>query len=179
MHPAKLLNPLLKSAMPNRIRSWNWPAIGKVITVVVALATLLALVAQTRMSASSLKDTKVTGQVQYNLQIMERLDDVLVRISTNPPSDKYVWGPVSTATPPDSALALQNGDSLLDVLSMALKALNCIPDFSTNGDDWTSYVRYVMLHSPNLKRRVNEEYDWWPELDLYAGIQGMAPSKCS
>jgi hypothetical protein len=158
----------------------HWTATGKFATVLVTLVTLVALVAQTRMSAHSLKDTKITGQVQYNLQIMERLDDVLVRISKDSASAKYVWSnSLSPATPPDSSLALQNGDSLLDVLSMALKALHCIPGFSTNGDDWTSYVRYVMLHSPNLKRRVNEQYDWWPELDFYAGVQGVAFSKCS
>jgi hypothetical protein len=126
---------------------------------------------QSKQSADALKASKRTGQVQYNLTIMERTDDTLLAISRDKSCAAYVWGPIQPIRPKEGSTVMECGDSLIDELSMAMKAVYCLPGFSSNGEDWSEYVTFQLQHGPNLVRRIRDHPDWWPEVASFAGVQ--------
>lgn len=156
-------------ASEHRWRSWE--VIAAVVAAVAALAGLGFLSYQSQQSAQALNASKHTEQVQYNLQIMERTDDTLLAISRDKACVAYVWGPKLAVRPKEGSTAMECGDALIDELSMAMKALYCLPGFSSNGNDWTEYVKFQLKHSQNLVRRIRDKPDWWPEVAPFAGVQ--------
>jgi hypothetical protein len=148
----------------------DWQQLKAVATgsaPVLALVGLIFVAFQIYQTQESTRQATKTGQVQYNLQVMERLDDTLLQIGAkgNEKCYHYVWGPRAAIKPDPGSLIMQCGDALLDVLSMAMKAVYCLPGFSSNGTDWREYVDYQFNQSKNLVDRVREHPSWWPELN--------------
>ncbi|GIF00547.1 hypothetical protein [Paractinoplanes rishiriensis] len=141
------------------------------VAVCVAAASMVFAGLQarsTRLQAQSVLEQtslmQASSELSFNLEVMVRLQEVLLRVADDPQTHQLVWH--------------QDGDenrrpqiasqSILDVLSMALKAVDRLPGFSTNGEDWTSYTRYVLQRSPSLRAEVLKHPEWWPEITPYA-----------
>jgi hypothetical protein len=142
-----------------------------VVTAAATLATLFLLYLQVRGGRS-------TGELEFNLSVMVRLQDVLWQVSDHPASFDFVWARQESAAPVENSREHAALMALLDILSLALAAVDRLPDFSRNGEDWRSYTRYVLDTFPNVRREAGQHPDWWPEL---AGlVDGTATtSPCS
>lgn len=149
-------------------------------SALVALVALLAAVGsmffagvQARMAAKQTKLMQATAQLSFNLEVMTRLGDVLMAVAEDPAAHTLVWktGGEKVGRPQVA------GQNILDVICMALKAVDTLPGFSANSDDWSSYAQYVMDNSPHLREEVFENPQWWPELAPFAHT--VAPSPAS
>jgi hypothetical protein len=159
------------SGTPDTERRWRrWEVYAAVIAAVAAIGGLGFLGYQSRESVKALNASKHTGQVQYNLQIMERTDDTLLAISRDKSCAAYVWGRTLAVRPKEGSTVMECGDSLIDELSMAMKAVYCLPGFSSNGEDWSDYVTFQLKNGPNLVRRIRDKPTWWPEVASFAGL---------
>lgn len=106
----------------------------------------------------------VAAELTYNREVMSWLQDILFKISEDAEVHRYVWGNTDENRP--SHVALQ---SLNDVLSMALAAVERLPNFSRQqGEDWYSYATYIMERCDSVRREVLLHPEWWPELTPYA-----------
>lgn len=148
-----------------------------VVAIAVAVATIAASVfagISMLISARQTKHMYAATELTFNLEVMMRLDDTLTHISTDEDLQAYIWREREGNTHREVA-----GDRLLDVIAMALKAVERLPGFQTNDEDWYSYATYVMSSSDVLRRRVLENPAWWSELlpfaqDLQAESSGAA-----
>ena len=102
-------------------------------------------------------------ELQFNLNVMVCLQEVLLTIADDEDSRKEIWGDLPGHGRPQMA-----GDAVLDVIEMALKACDRLPHFASNLDDWKSYTEYVMTNSPSLRNRAISNPTWWPEVTPYA-----------
>jgi hypothetical protein len=160
-----------------RFRARGDPNYQLLLAIISNVLTIVALVfiwqqtheiaQQNSLAASSAHSSSIAAEMQFNLQVMERADDVLMIIATDPECYGYVWGKEKVAVP-DNSKAIQCGDSLIDILSMALKGVKRLPCFSMNEQDWSAYTSYVMNNSPNLRYRVIDQPIWWPEVTPFA-----------
>lgn len=123
-----------------------------------------ALARQTELQVGQHEILASSTELQFNLNVMIRLQEVLAYISEDDASRNEVWGDL-----PDGKRPQQAADALLDVIEMALKACERLPNFASNEDDWHSYTEYVMTSSSSLRKRALSNPEWWPEITPYAG----------
>lgn len=127
-----------------------------IVGTVAGIASLVFLAVQTRVQ-------RAAAELTFNLQIMERLDDVLLRIADDPAAFSDIWSP----EPPD---LVENGrshtlvQSLIDPVDMALCAVDRLPSFRRNAADWRAYARYLLDRSGAVRREVSANAVWWPHL---------------
>jgi hypothetical protein len=121
------------------------------------------LAKQTELQAEQYKIIAASTELQYNLNVMIRLQEVLFTIADDENSRNTVWGDL-----PDGRREVLAGDALLDVVEMALKACERLPNFASNEEDWSSYTEYVMANSPSIRARVLDNPKWYPEITPYA-----------
>jgi hypothetical protein len=145
-------------------------------SAMVSMLALLAVVYQIHATNEAIRGSDNTNEVQYNFQVIEHLDSVLLQIAEDKRCYNYVWGPTA-AQATDNSTPVQCGDGLIDTMAMAIQAAEVLPCFSMNGPSWASYVRYVMQASPTLKKRVLNNVTWWPELRPYAENPNFAGPK--
>lgn len=122
-----------------------------------------AIAKQNKLQGAQYEIVAAATELQFNLDVMVRLQDVLLAVADHDDAYREVWGGSD-----DNRRPQMSADAILDVLSMALKACNRLPHFATNEADWSSYVDYVMGSSPSLRARVLKNPDWWPEVVPYA-----------
>jgi hypothetical protein len=142
-----------------------------IIAQVLTLFTLIVLFIQTLVGQESFKLSASAAELSFNLDVMARNQDVNFIAAEDPDCYKYVWKEElkGKELPAPGSKVEQCGDAILDVLSMAIAAVDQMPGFSRNrGDDWARYTAYVMDSSPNLRNRVLAQKGWWPELEKYA-----------
>lgn len=130
-----------------------------------------ALAKQTELQAGQYEILASATELQFNLDVMIRLQDVLFNIADDEDSRRVVWGEL-----PDQGRPQMAADALLDVIAMALKASDRLPNFASNIDDWASYTEYVMSNSPQLRARALSNPKWWPEITPYADKAQAIPS---
>lgn len=121
------------------------------------------LAEQNKMQVAQYEILAAATELQFNLDIMIRLQDVLLEVASDHDSYLKVWGRAN-----DNRRPQMSADSILDVLSMALKACERLPHFASNESDWSSYVNYVMRQSSSLRSRVLLNREWWPEVVPFA-----------
>jgi hypothetical protein len=172
-----------------RVRKMTFNQISTVITQILTVCTLLVLVyqtiqlahqteeladqtqqltAQTQQNQDSLSLSASAAELSFNLEVMKRNQEVMFKVEETPECKQYVWAKQLDSARKPSGLAVQCGDAILDVLSMALAAVGRMPGFGHNGDDWESYTRHMMQSCPNLRQRVLDNPEWWPEVTPYA-----------
>ena len=132
-----------------------------------------ALAVQTGLQAGQYEILASATELQFNLNVMVRLQEILFNVADDEASRNEVWGNLPGFERPQMA-----EDALLDVIAMALKACNRLPHFASNLDDWKSYTEYVIANSPSLRARALSNPQWWPEVMPYAE-QAQAPPSTS
>ncbi|MEV0803817.1 hypothetical protein AB0I34_39410 [Kribbella sp. NPDC050281] len=144
-----------------------------VIAIVAAVAAFMStvftgmsvrfLAKQTQALADQNRLMYAASELTFNLDVMVRLQEVLLHVADDESTYQEVWGSSEENRRPQVA-----GEAVLDVLSMALKACNRLPGFASNESDWSSYAEYVMATSPALRKRAMDHPDWWPEVTPFA-----------
>jgi hypothetical protein len=97
------------------------------------------LAKQTQLQAEQYVIVAASTELQFNLNVMIRLQEILSIIAENENSRNEIWGDLE-----DGRKEALDGDALLDVIEMALKACERLPNFAPNEEDWSSYTEYVM-----------------------------------
>lgn len=134
------------------------------LAVAVAAASMIFTGFQTRLLSRQTAMAQATSELSFNLGVMMRLGDILFRIAEDPNSHRHIWGE-DTDENDRRHVAIQ---SLLDVISMALAAVDRLPGFSRNQADWSSYTEYVLEECPTVLKEVLAHPDWWPEVTPFA-----------
>lgn len=133
------------------------------VTLLVLRKQTQILAEQSRMQGEQTRLMFAASELTFNLDVMVRLDDVLLQIAEDPTTQHAIWGDAE-----GHSVADVMGESVLDVLAMALKACARLPGFASNEEDWTSYAEFVMDSSPGLRQKVLDFPKWWPEVTPYA-----------
>jgi hypothetical protein len=128
------------------------------------------LVKQTQLQAEQYKVVASSTELQFNLNVMIRLQEVLFIIAKHDESRNEIWGDLE-----DGRQEILDGDALLDVIEMALKACERLPNFASNEEDWSSYTEYVMANSRSVRERAMSLPKQWPEITPYAVAAEVAP----
>jgi transposase-like protein len=135
-------------------------------TVAVLFVTLLVLVWQTRIFGQQAQIAQATAETSFNLAIMERLDRVLLEIADRPDVHRRVWK-ADGECPQDNGAAHVLTQSLVDVLELALMAVDRLPGFAPNGDDWSAYFDTVYKSSGCVHHEIDSSPGIWPYIDRY------------
>jgi hypothetical protein len=146
-----------------------------IVSQLLTLFTLLLLwdqthelAMQTKLNQQSFTLSASAAELSFNLEVMKRNQEVMFETAKDEQCYKYVWGKQVNKPEVLMGKSEQCGDAIIDVLSMALAAVDRLPGFSRNKEDWSSYTKYVMQHSPTLRQRVLDNPEWWPEVTPYA-----------
>jgi hypothetical protein len=91
---------------------------------------------------------------------MQRLQDVLWEAADDPESHARAWGQGCE----DNRRPQLATHAILDVVSMALAAVERLPGFSRNGEDWHTYATDILTKSPSLRSEVLSNPNYWPEV---------------
>jgi hypothetical protein len=122
-----------------------------------------SLAEQTKLQAGQYEILAAATELQFNLSVMVRLQEVLLDVADDEDSYTEVWGGLQENRRPQMAR-----DAVLDVVAMALKACDRLPNFASNENDWKSYTKYIMEVSSSLRGHVQAHPEWWPEITPYA-----------
>ena len=111
---------------------------------------------------------RATAELSFNLEVTNRLGDVLLDIADRPEAHAHVWAPVSSVKP------VQNygsghvlTQSLLDVLELVMQATRRLPGFAANRAYWELYAREIFDGSAAVQQEVTEHPTWWPTVSEY------------
>jgi hypothetical protein len=127
------------------------------IAAIVAVASMVMTAYQTRLMARA-------TELSFNLQVMERLQDVLWAAADDADSHAMAWGQDAT----DNRRPQLSVHAIIDILSMALAACDRLPGFSRNQEDWHTYAADVLRASPALRAEVLSHPKYWPEVLPFA-----------
>lgn len=119
---------------------------------------------QAMQASKQAKLSSSAAELSFNLEVMARLQDILFATARDPASHDHVWGPGDVENNPPGVSA----QSMLDVLSMALAAVERMPGFSRNRIDWATYTDDVLRASPALVDLMLKHCDYWPEVVPHA-----------
>lgn len=151
-----------------------------VVTVIVLFGTLLVVAWQTHIftrqatiaaeqaaiAARQADIAQATAETSFNLAIMERLDRVLLEVADRPLVRRRVWKRDATC-PQDNGAVQVLTQSLIDVLELSLMAVERLPGFALNGDDWRAYFDEVYATSGCVRHELGSKPGWWPYCDRH------------
>lgn len=121
---------------------------------------------QTKLLTQQTEVESSAAELNFNLGVMIRLQQVLYEIADDDAAWEHLWGgtPKSEGLP-DCRRPVLGVWAMLDVLSMALAACDRLPNFSRNQLDWLQYTLDTLHQSPNLLKEALEVGKiYWPEL---------------
>jgi len=114
---------------------------------------------------------RAAAELEFNLEVITRLGDVLLEIADRPDAHAHVWAGTSSTRPdqdyrPGHVLTL----NLIDALELAMQATQRLPGFAVNRRGWELYAREVCDLSAAVRQEVTEHPAWWPTVsgDLQA-----------
>ena len=108
---------------------------------------------------------RATSELMLNLELMNRMDEILLAIADRPEAHAHVWARESSVRPvqdygPGHVLT----QSLIDVLELAMQAANRLPGFAVSQEGWGLYACEAFDLSAALRQEVTEHPKWWPNL---------------
>ena len=123
---------------------------------------------QVWIGARQTRIQRAASELSFNLELMNRLDDVLLEIADRPEAHAHVWTRVSSVRPaqdygPGHVLT----QSLIDVLELVMQATHRLPGFAINKDGWGLYACEAFDLSAALRQEVTEHPKWWPNLSQH------------
>jgi hypothetical protein len=142
-----------------------------VFAITLSLLAAVAAVGSLAFLAKQTKTQSAAAELTFNLEIMKRLDDVLLLIARDERTSACVW----SAEPPGYA---EGGpeqvltQSLIDPVEMALTAVARLPEFKRNRSDWESYAGDVIDGSAAVRSELAAHPEYWPHLASYDRKRG-------
>jgi hypothetical protein len=132
-----------------------------ILAIVIAVGSAIFVAFQTRILAQQTKMLQRTTELSYNLEVITRLNEIILQIASKRGSRIHVWGKSGR----QNDLTHHEGRVLLDVLDAAVSGNNRLSKFKDSEfENWIVYAEYVLRNSKNLRDEVREHPDWWPGL---------------
>ena len=136
-----------------------------VLAIVIAIGSLIFVAIQNRILAHQTKMLQATAELSYNLEIIARMNEVILQIADRRRSRAYVWGKAIK----QNSRSAHEGRVFLDVLDAAVSGVDRLSKFRGSGfENWTAYVEFVLEHSLNLRDEVHNHPGWWPHISSIA-----------
>jgi hypothetical protein len=111
---------------------------------------------------------RAASELTFNLELMNRIDDVLLAIADRPQAHAHVWaGNASLRPAQDYGPGHVLTQSLIDVLELVMQATHRLPGFAVNKDGWGLYACEAFDLSAALRQEVTEHPKWWPTLSRH------------
>jgi hypothetical protein len=120
------------------------------------------------IGARQIRIQRAASELTFNLELMNRLDDVLLAIADRPEAHAHIWTPDSSVRPaqdygPGHVLT----QTLIDVLELVMQATQRLPGFAVNSEGWGLYACEAFDLSAALRQEVTEHPKWWPTLSQH------------
>lgn len=131
------------------------------VAIVIALGSVIFAAIQARILAHQTKMLQVTTELSYNLELIARMNELILQIAGERRSRSYVWGKLGK----QHSRSRHEGRAFLDVLDAAVSGVNRLSNFRDSGfSNWIAYVEYVLERSQNLRDEVLDHPAWWPNI---------------
>jgi hypothetical protein len=102
----------------------------------------------------------VTAELSYNLEVIARMNEVILQVASDRRSRAHVWG-----TDKQHARAHHEGRVFLDILDAAISGVNRLSKFHDSGfENWNTHVEHVLESSRSLREEVHYHPTWWPHI---------------
>ena len=135
-------------------------AVGGLLGLIVSL---IFLALQTRAMSRQVSSSNSLAGTQILDQTLAGLREVHFKMLEYPGMRSY-FHEASPMRPPgtDRDRVLTFVELMADVLDTGIQAIERIPE--SDNQEWVSYCRFVMSHSPALHDMVTSHSNWWPRL---------------
>jgi len=120
---------------------------------------------QAWIGARQIRIQRAASELTFNLELMNRMDDVLLAIADRPEAHAHVWAWDSSVPPaqdygPGHVLT----QALVDVLELAMQGTHRLPGFAVSKEGWGLFACEAFDLSAALRQEVTEHPKWWPNL---------------
>ena len=123
---------------------------------------------QAWIGARQIQIQRAASKLTFNLEVMNRIDGVVLAIAERPEAHAHVWARESSVRPaqdygPEHVLT----QSMIDVLELAMQGTHRLPGFAVNKEGWGLYACEAFDLSAALRQEVMEHPKWWPTLSQH------------
>ena len=123
---------------------------------------------QAWIGARQMRIQRAASELTFNMELMNRMDEVLLAIADRPEAHAYVWARDSSGRPPqDYGSGHVLTQSLIDVLELAMQGTHRLPGFAVSKEGWGDYACEAFDLSEALRQEVTEHPKWWPNLSQH------------
>jgi hypothetical protein len=123
---------------------------------------------QAWIGARQIQLQRAASELTFNLEVMKRIDEVLLAIADRPEAHAHVWaGDSLVRSVQDYGPGHVLTQSLIDVLELAMQATQRLPGFAVNKEGWGLYACEAFDLSAALRQEVTEHPKWWPTLSRH------------
>jgi hypothetical protein len=142
-------------------RGGDMQIIFSTVAIVIAIGSVIFAAVQNRILVHQTKMLQTTAELSYNLEVITRMNDIILQIASERRSRAYVWGKADSR----NSRSRHEGRVFLDVLDAAVSGRNRLSKFRDSGfEDWPVYVEYVLANSRNLRDEIRDHPEWWPNI---------------
>jgi hypothetical protein len=135
--------------------------IFSIVAIVIAIGSVIFAAVQNRILARQTKMLQTTAELSYNLEVITRMNEIILQIADGRRSRAYVWGRADGR----NSRSRHEGRVFLDILDAAVSGVNRLSKFRDSGfENWAVYVEYVLANSRNLRDEIRDHPDWWPNI---------------
>jgi hypothetical protein len=145
----------------------NGVDLGLIAIIVSVMAAAFAGY-QAWIGARQMRIQRAASELTFNMELMNRMDDVLLAIADRPEAHAHVWACDSSVPPSqDYGAGHVLTQSLIDVLELAMQASHRLPGFAISKEGWGDYAREAFDMSAALRQEVAAHPKWWPNLSRH------------
>ena len=131
------------------------------VAIAIATGSVIFAAVQNSILARQTKMLQTTAELSYNLEVITRMNEIILQIAGGRRSRAYVWGKAEKRNSRSS----HEGRVFLDVLDAAVSGVNRLSKFRDSGfENWAVYVEYVLKNSRSLRAEIRDHPSWWPNI---------------
>ena len=120
---------------------------------------------QAWIGARQIRIQRAASELTFNLELMNRMDAVLLASADRPEAHAHVWARDSSGRPAqDYSPGHVLTQALIDVLELAMQGTHRLPGFAVSKEGWGDYACEAFDLSAALRQEVIEHPTWWPNL---------------
>ena len=120
---------------------------------------------QAWIGARQIRIQRAASELTLNMELLNRMDEVLLAIADRPQAHAHVWAWDSPVRPPqDYSLGHVLTQALIDVLELAMQGTQRLPGFEVTKEGWGDYACEAFDLSAAIRQEVIAHPKWWPNL---------------
>lgn len=123
---------------------------------------------QAWIGARQVRIQRAASELTFNLELMNRVDEVLLAIADRPEAHAHVWARGLSGPPAqDYGTGHVLTQALIDVLELAMQGTHRLPGFAVSKEGWGDYACEAFDLSAALRQEVREHPTWWPNFSRH------------